>query len=179
MGLGKTLQSLAFLVLLRREGVIRKGRPAPVVAPTTLLQNWQDEHHKHTLAEGLGKPLIAFGNQLRNLKVGKAEEDGVVLLDASQIAEHTWVLTTYETVRDYHMSFARVPFSVAVLDEIQKAKNPTTRINATLKTLNIDFIIAMTGTPVENSISDLWAITDITAPGYFAPLKEFMKAYPA
>ena len=177
MGLGKTLQSLAFLVLLRREGVIRKGRPALVVAPTTLLQNWQDEHHRHTLAEGLGKPLIAFGNQLRNLKIGRAEEDGVVLLDASQIAEHTWVLTTYETVRDYHMSFARVPFSVAVLDETQKAKNPTTRINATLKTLNIDFIIAMTGTPVENSISDLWAITDITAPGYFAPLKEFMKAY--
>src|SRR5262249_37759647 len=99
------------------------------------------------------------------------------LLDTSKIAESTWVLTTYETVRDYHISFARVRFSVAVLDEIQKAKNPVTRINATLKALNIDFVLSMTGTPVENSISDLWAITDITAPGYLPPLKDFIKVY--
>jgi SNF2 family DNA or RNA helicase len=177
MGLGKTLESLTFLMLLRREGVIKRGHPALVVAPTSLLRNWQDEHTKHTLDEGLGKPLVAFGSQLRHLKLGNATEDGVVLLDTAQIAESNWVLTTYETVRDYHMSFARVPFSIAVLDEIQKAKNPTTRINATLKALNIDFVLAMTGTPVENSISDLWAITDIAAPGYFAPLKEFMKEY--
>jgi hypothetical protein len=75
------------------------------------------------------------------------------------------------------VSFARVRFSVAVLDEMQKAKNPVTRIHATLKTLNIDFVLSMTGTPVENSISDLWAITDITAPGFLAPLKDFMKTY--
>ena len=177
MGLGKTLQSLSFLMLLHREGVIRGGHPALVVAPTSLLRNWQDEHSKHTLDGGLGKPLVAFGNELRHLKMGKAATDGVVLLDSGRIAESTWVLTTYETVRDYHMSFARVPFSVAVLDEIQKAKNPKTRINATLQALNVDFVLSMTGTPVENSIADLWAITDITAPGYFPPLKDFMKEY--
>ena len=55
MGLGKTLQSLSFLMLLRREGVIRSGHPALVVAPTSLLRNWQDEHKKHTLDEGLGR----------------------------------------------------------------------------------------------------------------------------
>jgi SNF2 family DNA or RNA helicase len=99
------------------------------------------------------------------------------LLDTTQIAKSNWVLTTYETIRDYHISFARVPFSIAILDEIQKAKNPTTRINATLKAINADFVLSMTGTPVENSISDLWAITDITAPGYFTPLQEFMKSY--
>jgi hypothetical protein len=120
---------------------------------------------------------VAFGTELRNLKLGNASADGLILLDAAQIAESNWVLTTYETVRDYHMSFARVPFSIAVLDEIQKAKNPTTRINATLKALNVDFVLSMTGTPVENSISDLWAISDITAPGYLAPLKDFMKAF--
>jgi SNF2 family DNA or RNA helicase len=177
MGLGKTLQSLSFLILLRREGVIKRGYPALVVAPTSLLRNWQDEHSKHTLDEGLGKPLVAFGNQLRNVKLGSSAVDGIMLLDTGKIAESNWVLTTYETVRDYHMSFARIPFSVAVLDEIQKAKNPSTRINATLKTLNVDFVLSMTGTPVENSISDLWAISDITAPGYFAPLREFMKAF--
>ncbi len=177
MGLGKTLQSLSFLMLMRREGVVRSGHPALIVAPTSLLRNWEDEHNKFTFDEGLGKPLVAFGSQLRNLRLGNAIADGLMLLDSAQIAESNWVLTTYETVRDYHMSFARVPFSVAVLDEVQKAKNPTTRINATLKALNVDFVVSMTGTPVENSISDLWAITDITAPGYFAPLKDFMKTY--
>lgn len=177
MGLGKTLQSLAFLMLLRRENVIRSGRPALVVAPTSLLRNWQDEHKKHLASEGLGKPLIAFGSKLKELKLGDTANDGLSLLDSAKIADSTWVLTTYETVRDYHLSFAQVEFSVAVLDEIQKAKNPTTRINATLLALNIDFVLSMTGTPVENSISDLWAITDITAPGYLPPLRDFMKLY--
>ncbi|MET4481576.1 SNF2-related protein [Bradyrhizobium sp. F1.13.3] len=177
MGLGKTLQSLSFLMILLRERVVRRGRPALVVAPTSLLRNWQDEHAKFAFDEGLGKPLVAFGSQLRGLRLGKTNIDGLMLLDAAQIANANWVLTTFETIRDYHMSFAQIPFSVAVLDEIQKAKNPATRINAALKTLNVDFVISMTGTPVENSISDLWAITDITAPGYFSSLREFMKTY--
>lgn len=177
MGLGKTLQSLTFLMLLLRERVIRRGRPALVVAPTSLLRNWQDEHDKFVVDEGLGAPLVAFGSHLRDLRLGKVESSGVVLLDAEKISKSNWVLTTYETVRDYHISFAQVPFSIAVLDEVQKAKNPTTRVNATLKALNPEFVLAMTGTPVENSICDLWAITDIAAPGYFAPLKDFMKAY--
>jgi hypothetical protein len=129
------------------------------------------------LGEGLGAPLVAFGSELRNLKLGHATSDGFQLLDSVQIAANRWVLTTYETVRDYHFSFAQVPFSVAVLDEIQKAKNPATRLNATLKSLPIEFVLSMTETPVENSISDLWAIADITAPGYFPPLREFMKRY--
>jgi hypothetical protein len=177
MGLGKTLQSLSFLMLLRREGIIRKGRPALVIAPTSLLRNWQEEHRRHTLDGGLGDPLVAFGSELRKLKIGDAAGDAITLLNTSEIANSPWVLATYEAIRDYHLSFARIPFSVAILDEIQKAKNPATRINATLKTLNVDFVVAMTGTPVENSISDLWAITDIAAPGYLPPLKDFMKRY--
>jgi len=176
MGLGKTLQSLTFLMLLKRERLVRSGRPALVVAPTSLLKNWESEHQKFAFDEGLGPPLIAFGNQLSALKIGKTN-DGLMLLDSQEIKQATWVLTTFETVRDYHVSFAGVPFSVGVFDEIQKAKNPTTRINATLKALNIDFVLGMTGTPVENSIADLWAITDIVAPGYFSPLREFMKTY--
>lgn len=177
MGLGKTLQSLTFLMMLYREGVIRKGRPALIVAPTSLLRNWQDEHAKHTLSPGLGEGLVAFGASLRDLKVGVAEADGIPLLDSAKIASKVWVLTTYETLRDYHMSFASVRFSVAILDEIQKAKNPATRLNAALNTLNADFVVSMTGTPVENSIADLWAIADITAPGLFAPLREFVKDF--
>lgn len=177
MGLGKTLQSLSFLMTMYREGAIARGRPAIVVAPTSLLRNWQDEHEKFALSEGLGKPLVAFGGQLQHLKLGNAATDGVTLLDAQRLLSSNWILTTYETVRDYHVSFAQIHFSVAVLDEVQKAKNPSTRVNAALKALNVDFILSMTGTPVENSISDLWSITDITSPGYFPPLKEFMKTY--
>jgi hypothetical protein len=177
MGLGKTLQSLSFLMLLRREGIVRKGRPALVVAPTSLLRNWQDEHTRHTLDGGLGDPLVAFGAELRKLKIGDAASDRITLLNTAEIANSTWILATYEAIRDYHLSFARTPFSVGILDEIQKDKNPSTRIHATLRTLKIEFAIAMTGTPVENSISDLWAITDIVAPGYLPPLKDFMRLY--
>ena len=52
-----------------------------------------------------------------------------ILLDAQQLVSTNWILTTYETIRDYHIGFAQVPFSVAVLDEVQKAKNPSTRIS--------------------------------------------------
>ena len=177
MGLGKTLQSLSFLVLLRREGIIRKGRPALVVAPTSLLRNWRDEHKRHTLGEGLGEPLTAFGTQLRSLRIGKAEKDDVVLLDTNELAKSNWVLTTYETLRDYHMSFARVPFSVAILDEIQKAKNPITRINATLKALNIDFVLSMTGTPVETSSSNLTIYEHHCSWILLILSKDFMRTY--
>lgn len=173
MGLGKTLQSLTFLMLLRRENRVRAGRPALVVAPTSLLENWKNEHLRHAPHEGLGEPLVAYGNELRLLRLGGSKE----FLDPRLLRDCNWVLTTYETVRDYHMSFAQVEFSVAVLDEVQKAKNPTTRTHTTLTALNVDFVLAMTGTPVENSISDLWAIADIAAPGYFAPLKSFMEHY--
>src|SRR5258708_11405122 len=108
MGLGKTLQSLSFLMVLLRERVIRRGRPALVVAPTSLLRNWQDEHSKFAFDEGLGKPLVAFGSQLRSLRLGKTNIDGLMLLDAAQIANANWVLTTFETIRDYHMSFAQI-----------------------------------------------------------------------
>lgn len=173
MGLGKTLQSLTFLMLLRRENRIRRGRPALVVAPTSLLENWKNEHIRHALHEGLGEPLVAYGSELKLLRLDGSKD----FLDPKSLRDCNWVLTTYETVRDYHLSFAQVEFSVAVLDEVQKAKNPTTRTHATLTALNVDFVLAMTGTPVENSISDLWAIADIAAPGYLAPLKAFMERY--
>src|SRR5690606_19847971 len=89
------------------------------------------------------------------------------------------VLTTYETMRDYHMSFARVPFAAIVYDEIQKLKNPASQMTRAAKTLNGRLQIAMTGTPVENRLQDLWSIADTVYPGFLGSSRDFEAAYPA
>lgn len=93
------------------------------------------------------------------------------------IQQADWVLTTYETLRDYHLSFAAIPFSCAVFDEIQKVKSPTSLLTRSAKTLNADFTVGLTGTPIENQLSDLWCIMDIINPGSLASLKDFTAKY--
>jgi SNF2 family DNA or RNA helicase len=87
------------------------------------------------------------------------------------------VLTTYETLRDYHLSFAAIPFACAVFDEIQKVKSPTSLLTRSAKTINADFTLGLTGTPIENQLSDLWCIMDIVNPGCLASLKDFTTKY--
>ncbi len=179
MGLGKTIQVLSFLAWLRERGH-SNGGPLLVVAPTSLLANWQEEHDKHLEAPGLGELEKVYGRDLRHLRRGKGDETtaGGELLDTQAIRDSDWVLTTYETLRDYQFSFAKVHFSCVVFDETQQAKNPASRKTAALKTLNAEFALALTGTPVENAMSDLWSIMDIVAPGYLGALKDFTKRYP-
>jgi SNF2-related domain len=64
-----------------------------------------------------------------------------------------WVLTTYETLRDYHLSFAAVPFSCVVFDEMQKVKSPTSLLTRAAKTVNAEFTLGLTGTPIENHLA--------------------------
>ncbi len=89
------------------------------------------------------------------------------------------VLTTYETMRDYHMSFARVRFAAIVFDEAQKLKNPASQMTRAAKALNADMQLAMTGTPVENRLQDLWSIADIVYPGLLGTSREFEAGYPS
>ena len=180
MGVGKTIQALAFMALLKENGVLRRGRPALIVAPTSLLSNWQNEHELHLVPPGLDGKLVAYGRSLRDLRLagGNEAERASELLDTATMRNASWVLTTYETLRDYQFSFARIPFSCVILDEVQKAKNPRSRLTAALKSINSDFTIGLTGTPVENSLADLWTISDIVAPGLLPPLNEFARAYP-
>lgn len=174
MGLGKTIEVLAFLSWLQ-ENSVRK-LPILIVAPTSLLQNWEDEHRKH-LSKSLGIQTTAYGSGLRNLRVelGSEFESGRDLLDIEAMQGAGFILTTYETLRDYQFSFAKVKFSVAVYDETQKVKNPKVRMHAATKSINAEFSIAMTGTPVENAMSDLWAIADLVSPGMLCPLQKFVK----
>ena len=178
MGLGKTLQALSFLSILK-ELNIKQGAPFLIVAPVGLLKNWEEEHNKHLQEPGLGELMRVYGTNLRELKEfkGKDIELGMSVLNINKIKKADWILTTYETLRDYQASFAQVKFSCTIFDEIQKVKNPKSHITTGATAINSDFIIGLTGTPVENTMSDLWQIMDIIMPGYLGELKSFVHLY--
>lgn len=186
MGLGKTLQAIAFMAWLRDEVQAGRQAAAPflVVAPTGLLGTWRDEIAKHLDEPRLGSLIPAFGGNLkllreedsfsaRDVETGKASLDAAVWRDAGV------VLTTYETLRDYHFSFARTRFGLIIYDEIQKLKNPGSQMTRAAKALNADFILGMTGTPVENRLQDLWSIMDVIAPGSLGSSRDFERKHPA
>ncbi|WP_092954269.1 DEAD/DEAH box helicase [Falsiroseomonas stagni] len=175
MGLGKTLQVLAFMATLRdemRAGTI-PAKPMLIVAPTGLLANWEAEHDRHLHAPGLGRLARAFGTGLKQF-AGPGKRMEPALLQGLD-----WVLTTYETLRDNQAAFADVPFALIAFDEAQKIKNPGVQMTHAAKGMNADFAIAMTGTPVENRLADLWCILDTVHPGLLGPLKAFSQAYEA
>jgi superfamily II DNA or RNA helicase len=187
-GLGKTLQAIAFLAWMR-ENMARSeaGRTGPVlvVAPTSLLVNWEEEVDKHLTAPGLGNVIRLYGSALGGKKKpgpqGVETESGNTLLDLSDLHEaigegrghRYWVLTTYTTLTNYQHSLMKIPFSTAVFDEIQNVKNPTTLSARAAMAVNADFRIGLTGTPIENSTVDLWAIMEQLTPGRLGSLKEF------
>ena len=186
MGLGKTLEALAFLSCLKAQAALDGAdrQPVLVVAPTGLLRNWQDEHRKHLFEPGLGRPLEAHGAGLRRLRIsvrltGRESTSGPLLpkLDVEALKQAEWVLTTYETLRDYQHSFARVRWRVAVFDEAQRVKNPGARVTDATLAMNVEFALLMTGTPVENRPADIWSLLDRAEPGVFGTLKDFSKQY--
>ena len=175
MGLGKTLQALAFLALLRKAELAAK--PFLVVAPKTLLENWKRENREQ-LVRPSGE-LVVFGRELDKLKMGirKIGNREVPRIDVNKIKDAKLVLTTYETIRNYQLDFGQVFFSCVIYDEMQKVKNPASQVSNAAKSINAEFSIGLTGTPVENSLTDLWAIMDILYPGFLGELKVFAKKY--
>lgn len=182
MGLGKTFQTLAFMAWIRankstkaRAGkLVPSGGPILIVAPTALLRNWIAEAALHLAPGALGDRLDAFGPNLKRIKKQKGAdwtpEDSV---DVEQLRHADWILTTYETLADNHRAFARVPCSLIVFDEMQKVKSPGTINTHAAKAMNADFVLGLTGTPIENRLEDLWCIMDRVAPGYLGDLKSF------
>ncbi|MBI1263182.1 MAG: hypothetical protein GC187_00415 [Alphaproteobacteria bacterium] len=179
MGLGKTLQALCFLALSRQSS----DAPVLIVAPTGLLANWKAEIDKHLKPGALGEVVDAHGAALRGIKVhpqaGAETQTGRTILDVQRWRDAGVVLTTYETMRDYHFSFAKVRFSALVFDEVQKLKNPASQISRAARSLNADFKIGMSGTPVENRLQDLWSLMDVLWPGFLGSSRAFEHAYPA
>ena len=187
MGLGKTLEALAFLSCLVKHSETESlpQLPVLVVAPTGLLRNWKDEHDKHLSGGGLGRVVEAHGSALRHLRKGTVAgrggelAGGQPLLDLQLLKTADWVLTTYETLRDYQHSFGRVRWRAGVFDEAQKIKNPGARVTDAALAMNIDFALLMTGTPVENRPADIWSMLDRAEPGMFGTLKDFSQRYEA
>jgi SNF2 family DNA or RNA helicase len=185
MGLGKTIQALAFLRWMQQQpGFALQRRPILIVAPTGLLANWADEHALHLDEEGLGEVTRAYGTGIRQLRHEDARRHsesatGAPVLKTKELEAASWVLTTYETLRDYAHSFGRVRWATVVLDEAQKVKNPCALMTEECKAVcsNADFVITMTGTPVENRLSELWSIVDICQPGMLRDLKSFVAQY--
>jgi hypothetical protein len=181
MGLGKTLQLLTLMAsILEAEPT---AKPMLVVAPVSLLESWQEEAEK--FYPGTFKILIAYGDALALFRVPRQSiderlrtEDGLVkFLKPDWIGDAKLVLTTYETLRDLEFSFAAQHWSLMVCDEAQRIKNPAAMVSRAAKKQNAEFKIACTGTPVENTLADLWCLFDFVQPGLLGALNEFGRIY--
>ncbi|WP_295883936.1 DEAD/DEAH box helicase [uncultured Thiohalocapsa sp.] len=175
MGLGKTVQTLAFLSWVDEQTSDAGTRkPHLIVAPTGLLKNWEAEAEQHLAEPGLGELFRAFGAELALLREKSGHDRRRYLRDRAQ-----WVLTTYETLRDKIALFVDVPWRVVVFDEAQRIKNPGARVTDMAKSLDAELTLALTGTPVENSLTDLWCIVDAVQPGLLGAHSEFKSTYAA
>ncbi|UDY23366.1 DEAD/DEAH box helicase [Nocardioides sp. Kera G14] len=152
MGLGKTVQLIA-LHLHRGAG------PTLVVCPTSLMGNWEAEIAR-----------FAPGAPVRRFHGGERD-----LTDARQ----GFVLTTYGTMRRDARLLATVPWDLVVADEAQHLKNPASATARAIRTIPGTARVALTGTPVENDLSELWAILDWCVPGLLGSRKAFRKAWAA
>ncbi|MBY4596397.1 SNF2-related protein [Ottowia caeni] len=181
MGLGKTLQLLALMTsVFEREP---NTAPMLVVAPVSLLENWREEAER--FFPGVLRILTAYGEALKPLRVPRDSvdeklrtEDGLVkFLKPNWVGNAQLVLTTYETLRDLEFSFALQKWSIMVCDEAQRIKNPAAMVTRAAKKQNASFNIACTGTPVENTLADLWCLFDFVQPGLLGALNDFGKTY--
>ena len=182
MGLGKTFQLLAFMAWLVEK--VPSVKPMLVVAPVSLLENWKEEAGRFIQPNNL-PILTAYGETLSSLRVPREAidlrlrtEDGLVrFLKPGWVGSAKVVLTTYETLRDLEFSFAAVQWSVMVCDEAQRIKNPAAMITRAAKKQNVSFKVACTGTPVENTLADLWCLFDFIQPGLLGALNDFGERY--
>lgn len=182
MGLGKTYQLLALMAWLVE--CDPNADPMLVVAPVSLLENWAEEAKKFLLPDALPL-LIAYGDALRKLRVPRTQveqrlrdEDGLVrFLRPNWVGSAKLVLTTYETLRDLEFSFASQRWSLMVCDEAQRIKNPAAMVTRAAKKQNVAFKIACTGTPVENTLADMWCLFDFVQPGLLGALNDFGQRY--
>jgi hypothetical protein len=165
MGLGKTLQILYFIDWIARSKPNHK--PFLIVAPVSLLENWEQEYSRF-----FASPRMEIV-RLSSREVPRKLDPKVV----KRLSETDVILTNYESLRNAQQNFCAVDFEVVVLDEAQKIKTPGTLVTNTAKALKSDFRIAMTGTPVENSLLDLWCIMDFCVPGLLGNYKQFASQY--
>jgi Superfamily II DNA/RNA helicases, SNF2 family len=157
MGLGKTLQILAFLSEEKDE-----SRPALVVAPTSLLYNWKREAERFTPER---KILLITG----------AKEKRRLLLTCCN--DYNLIITSYGILKNDIEQFQEISFSYVIVDEAQNIKNPMTLNAGSVKSLRAKCCFALTGTPIENRLTELWSIFDFIMPGYLLSQRRFAQTY--
>ena len=159
MGLGKTLQTLAWLQLPRCREKAR-GLPALIVCPTSLVENWRREAQ-------------AFTPWLRCLTLSGAHRAD----DFARVPECDLVITSYALIRRDVAFHAQARYSAVVLDEAQAIKNQRTQNALAVKQLQADTRLVLSGTPIENSVADLWSIMDFLMPHYLGSYPDFQVNY--
>ncbi len=159
MGLGKTIQALA-AISMHQKG----AAPSIVVAPKTLLHNWQHEAQ-------------LFAPHLKTLIIDGLERERHALF--KRIKDNDLVITSYPALqRDIEQyEKMKTPFHYCVLDEAQYIKNPRTKSAHTVKRIPCEYRLALTGTPLENSVEELWSIFDFLMPGFLGHHAHFQKHF--
>ncbi|HEX7652637.1 MAG TPA: SNF2-related protein, partial [Verrucomicrobiae bacterium] len=158
MGLGKTLQTLAFLRHVRAQSP--NGKPMLIVCPTSLVFNWQAEARKFTPDL---KVLALHGPDRHDL--------------FSRLPQSDLVITSYALLRRDADRYRGLEFDTTVLDEAQHIKNRQTQNAQAVKSVKSRHRVVLTGTPLENSVLDLWSIFDFLMPGYLGTAKDFRERY--
>lgn len=170
MGLGKTLQSAILLALAR--ATKRTQKPALVVCPVILIENWTDELGRFFVQGAFGPLLQLYRDGLRGLR----RKDGH--LDCEALQRQGLVITNYETLDRHQQSLLTIDWGCVVLDEAQAIKNPGTFRSRAARALKREFAICSTGTPVENRLGDLWTLFDFLSPNLpFGTREDFEREY--
>ena len=203
MGLGKTYMTLVALAesMRREREENRPEKPQLIVAPVSLLANWKDEVTK-TFKRPPFKDIVILqaGEDLSKYRISKAGKETLQsvgpegVLESPELIRHSLkigpgfgserldqpgrlVLTTYQTLRDYQFSMARVDWGTAVFDEAQNLKNPNALVTRAAKGIKAEFKLIATGTPVENSLKDFWCLMDTCTPGLLGSWQDFRVCY--
>ena len=160
MGLGKTLQTLSWLAWLHEKNASHH-KPALVICPASVLHNWRRESERFT--PHLKVLVLESGAARHNLR--------------KQIPEHDLIVTNYALLRRDLEALQKFDFCAVVLDEAQFIKNPSAQVTHSVKQLKADHMLALTGTPLENRLLDLWSIVDFIQPGYLGNQEHFTQTY--
>ena len=157
MGLGKTLQAISLISEIQLENEDLLGI---IIVPTSLLHNWKEEFYKFSDI----KPILVEGNAETRKELVKKTEKGILI-------------TTYQTFRNDVKNYKDKKFDVVILDEAQNIKNVSSLVKKATSKLESAVNFALTGTPIENSIMELWSIFDFILPGYLDNITKFRKKY--
>jgi superfamily II DNA or RNA helicase len=160
MGLGKTMQVLSLLLVLKQSrGADR--RSSLLVVPASLVANWvaEIERFAPSLTVLVAHPSAMSRDELR-------------ALDSVRVADVDLVITTYGSLRQ-RSALSTIPWRLAIMDEAQALKNPAAQQTRAARQVNASARIALTGTPVENRLGDLWSIFDVINPGLLGSAKDF------